>query len=71
MAMNSSQESQGASPPPPGVLPNFDHPERHDGPIFQANIAGLVLATIFLSLRLYTKAAIVRPMGVPDCLFIG
>jgi hypothetical protein len=66
--MNSSQEIQGASPPPPGVIPDFVHPKRHDGPIFHANIAGIVLATIFLSLRLYTKAAIVRPMGAPDCL---
>lgn len=63
---DSSVAPPGFFPPPPGVKANFINPEQ--------NTAGLVpligvfvpMSTIFLCLRLYTKARIIRTFGWED-----
>lgn len=63
-------EPPGFFPPPPGVETNFVNPEQ--------NLAGLVplicvfvpLSTIFLALRVYTKARIIRVFGWEDVAII-
>ena len=56
----------GIFPAPPGVTPNFDHPiQRTDGLIPLIAIF-VPLSTIFLALRLYTKAKIIKILGWED-----
>ena len=58
---------QGVMPPPPGVTPNFDYSNPW---LFMQSraiiIAGLVFATLFLGLRLYTKTYLLRKFGWDD-----
>lgn len=55
-----------ASAPPPGITPNFGHPENR-GPVLIA-VGGLMIAlmTILLAIRIYTKARIVRKFSWDD-----
>jgi hypothetical protein len=57
----------GALPPPPGVIPDFDHPES----AWYQNVIAIAvlfpLATIVLCLRLYTRVILVRYTGSDDC----
>lgn len=58
---------KGALPPPPGVTPNFDYSnpwlylETRD-----VIIAGIVFATVFLALRIYTRTFVIRKFGWDD-----
>ena len=67
----SSQAITPVLPPPPGVQSNFIDPSIAGGsfPIFVA--VGLVFATIFLVIRLYTKAYILKKFGPEDGTMIG
>ena len=67
MAGSSDPSQQGVAPPPPGVTPNFAHPEYHSCGVVPITIVFLTLATIFLLLRLYTKARILKLVGAEDC----
>ncbi|KAH9216512.1 hypothetical protein DL95DRAFT_407493 [Leptodontidium sp. 2 PMI_412] len=60
------QEVVGAMPPPPGVIPNFEHPESRGNQVVVTIAVLLPLATLVLSLRLYTRRMIVRTMGSDD-----
>lgn len=55
-----------ASEPPPGVTPNFAHPQNR-GPILVA-VGGLMIAfmMVLLANRMYTKASIVRKFSWDD-----
>jgi hypothetical protein len=64
------QEVVGAMPPPPGVIPNFEHPESRGNQVVVTIAVLLPLATLVLSLRLYTRRMIVRTMGSDDCKFL-
>ena len=56
------------SPPPPGVTPNFDHPQSRT---IEAHIGmGICIgiAAIFVVLRIYIKLAVIAHMwGWDDC----
>lgn len=60
----------GASPPPFGVVPNFNHPKSQGNRIIVVIAILLPLATFVLFLRIYTKRMIVRTLGSDDCKFI-
>jgi hypothetical protein len=61
------EEIVGALPPPPGVIPNFEHPESRRNRNVVAMAILLPLATLVLALRLYIRRVIVRSMGSDDC----
>ncbi|KAH6704130.1 hypothetical protein BKA61DRAFT_183176 [Leptodontidium sp. MPI-SDFR-AT-0119] len=56
----------GASPPPPGVIPNFKNPESQGYRVTLTIAILFPLATIVLLLRLYTRIIIVRNVGIDD-----
>ena len=60
-------ETVGAIPPPPGVTPNFTNPVYHSGAIIPLSAVFITLATIFLAIRIYTKAVILKVFGLEDC----
>ena len=57
--------------PPLGVEPRLDR--QSDGNIYSYTLLPAlgVLATIFMGLRIYTKARIVRRLNVPDCTLLA
>ncbi|KAF7585963.1 hypothetical protein BBP40_009772, partial [Aspergillus hancockii] len=55
-----------ASPPPEGVTPNFENPDRLDYEVYSINIAMCSTATAFLFLRLYTRGILQRTIAVDD-----
>lgn len=55
--------------PPPGVLPNFVHPQSQTGANLACNILCLTLATICVAIRLYTRFVITHSHGWEDCEF--
>ena len=59
----------GIIPPPDGVTPNFIDPEYSSGGIVPICAVFLTLSTIFLVLRVYTKAHIIKIFGLEDCQF--
>ena len=67
---NERSEIVGASPPPPGVVPNFEHPESRGHLIILVTAILLPIATFVLALRIYTRVALVRYLGSDDCKLI-
>ncbi|KAI9787317.1 MAG: hypothetical protein M1816_007665 [Peltula sp. TS41687] len=55
-----------ASPPPPGVTPNFDHPESNAHALHVVNAVCLVVAVMFVALRIFTRFAVVKSLGWDD-----
>ena len=56
-----------AGPPPPGVMPNFAHPQSR---AYQAHIGMGVcigVTSIFVVLRMYVKLAVTHKWGWDDC----
>lgn len=51
--------------PPPGVKPNFSNPEDLSHP--ELAVLQLVVATLVVGMRLYTKLGVLRNMLVEDC----
>jgi hypothetical protein len=64
--MNSTM-TVGASPPPPGVTPNFVNPESNGYQIIITGIVLLVLMLPFLGARLYAKYSLLRKIHYDDC----
>ena len=56
-----------AGRPPPGVHPNFVDPESLRDSVIAINVLFLVLATLAVVMRLYTKQMIARAIGWDDC----
>ena len=56
----------GFFPPPPGVKANFVNPEVRTGGLIPLVCVFVPLSTIFLAIRLYTKARIIRLLGWED-----
>jgi hypothetical protein len=59
----------GLVSPPPGVTPNFAHPESRGYRITLTLIVCLVLCTGVVLLRLYTRYFITRMVGADDCKY--
>jgi hypothetical protein len=57
----------GVLPPPPGVIPNFEHPESQVYRLVITIAILLPVTTLVLFLRVYTKRVIVRNFGTDDC----
>ncbi len=55
-----------AMPPPPGVQSNFTDPPTAGSDLYIFTIVGLVIASLFLVMRLYTKAYILKKFGAED-----
>ena len=53
--------------PPPGVVPNFAHPEDRTYQIYVAAAVCLPTMLIFASLRLWAKVFIIRAKTRDDC----
>ena len=61
----------GVVPPPPGVTPNFDNPELAY-PLSTGKTmigVGLSIAGLFILMRIYTKARILRNFGAEDGMY--
>ncbi|KAL1966249.1 hypothetical protein VTN77DRAFT_4602 [Rasamsonia byssochlamydoides] len=58
-----------ASPPPPGVVPNFENPESIASQVYEISLPFTIFATIIVALRLYGRIHIVKSPGLDD-LFI-
>ena len=59
----------GLRPPPPGVTPNFAHPESRGYRISITLVVCLVLCTGVVLVRLYTRYFITRMIGADDCKY--
>lgn len=54
--------------PPPGVTPNRHNPQNMLLPVEHAvSILGLILATGFVAVRVYTRFFVVKKPGWDDC----
>ncbi|KAL9055894.1 MAG: hypothetical protein Q9206_002973 [Seirophora lacunosa] len=62
-----------ALPPPPGVIPEFDHPPNMRTLSIAVEITGFVIATITLCIRMYTRIFVIRRFswGVDFTLIVG
>lgn len=58
---------RGAVPPPPGVEPNFTNPVYRSAGIVPITAVFVTLSTVFLAVRTYTKAHIIKVFGLEDC----
>lgn len=65
--MSSDDSTVGASPPPPGVVPNFDNPESIAHRVIIISVLGAVIGIPLCLIRLYTKRRILRNFGWDDC----
>lgn len=68
--MNAS-EVVGASPPPPGVEPNFTNPDSIGYRIITIAVAFSIVTISLSFLRLYTKRYIVGAVHTDDCRYPG
>ncbi|KAI4236121.1 MAG: hypothetical protein L6R40_006246 [Gallowayella cf. fulva] len=65
-----SDSIRGAVPAPPGVEPNFTNPVYHSGGIVPITAIFVTLSTVFLAIRIYTKAHIIKVFGLEDCTIL-
>ena len=56
-----------AMQPPPGVIPNFDNPESMHPYVLGVAIGTIAVMVIAISIRVYTKAFIMRDMKWEEC----
>lgn len=54
--------------PPPGVKPNFEHPDNLSHP--ELAVLQLVVATAVVGMRVYTKLGVVKIMLAEDCVYL-
>ena len=57
---------RGLMAPPKGIAPNFEHPVSHAQELLIINVVCLVLAAVFVSLRIYTRYHLTRRLGYDD-----
>lgn len=57
----------GALPPPPGVIPNLVDPYSRASTVIIVNAVFLTIGTLFLVMRIYTRAFLSRALGADDC----
>ncbi|PGH03210.1 hypothetical protein GX51_04245 [Blastomyces parvus] len=58
---------KGALDPPPGVVPNFEHPKDNLNTVLViTQILCIIFVTVFFLLRVYVKLAILRSFGRED-----
>ena len=57
-----------ALPPPPGVTPNFVNPANLDKLTIAIFTLCMILATLTVILRMWTKICIIRQTSIDDCI---
>ena len=62
-------EIVGALPPPPGITPNFVNPYSAQTAIIAVLVACLVITTVLVASRLYTKLCVIKELGWEDRLW--
>ena len=72
--MDPSQLAQGvdlaqipAGRPPHSIIPHFIDPVTLKVPVEAINVIFLTVATLFVSLRIYTRKFLSRTVGPEDC----
>ncbi|KAI9884601.1 MAG: hypothetical protein M1823_003621 [Watsoniomyces obsoletus] len=58
------------TPPPPGVTSNFDAPNRKGLALWVVLMILLVLSTLFVAGRIYTRAVLMRALGWDDYICV-
>lgn len=58
---------EGGLPPPPGVTPNFTNPYSVQPTIIATLVICIVVPSIFVFLRVYTKLFLAKTHGWEDC----
>ena len=71
MVLTEFQDISGVIPPPPGVKPNFEHPDSIGYRIIIASVVCWALATLVLFLRLYARRNIIHIIAAEDCKHSG
>ena len=66
MAQQIDYANLPASPPPPGVLPNFDSPPMRDTEIYVGMSILIGITIVFVTLRVYIKLVITHMWGWDD-----
>lgn len=56
-----------AGRPPHGIIPNFIDPVTLKVPVVAINVVFLTVATLFVSLGIYTRKFLNRTVGPEDC----
>jgi hypothetical protein len=54
-------------PPPPGVVPDFDHPPNKNYLGILTNLVCLIATATLMTLRAYTKVYCQKKVRVEDC----
>ena len=68
MASQANSAAQiGGLPPPPGVTPNFANPESVTTQGHVVFTMCLVISTLFVLLRTYTRFILLKSHGWEDC----
>lgn len=67
MAAKLQVRFDGGIPPPPGVTPNFDNPTNIGPPLLGVGAVFVAIMFVFLAIRIYVKAKIVRKSSPDDC----
>ena len=70
----SSEQLQGlldgpAGPPPAGVTPNMANPANLEGVVIVTVTLSLVLTTMAIFMRMYTKLFLIRAFHYEDCKY--
>lgn len=60
----------GVMPAPPGLRANFVDPPWNGKSLEILGIVCLIVSTIFVVMRLYTRFVILRKVGLDDCTFL-
>lgn len=66
-ATHASPDIIGGLPPPPGVIPNFIDPPKNQVGVIVVGILGLLLTTVCVWVRVWTKFRITKRIEWEDC----
>ncbi len=66
-ATHASPDIIGSLPPPPGVIPNFIDPPKTQAGIIVVVAVGLLLTTVCVCIRVWTKVRITKKVEWEDC----
>lgn len=55
--------------PPHGVISDFEHPHAMMSEVYTTLVLSIVVSTIIVLIRLYTKYFVIKAHGWEDCTF--
>jgi hypothetical protein len=67
--MNFSFSTPESTRTPIGTKANYANPQTHTKVVVTVHTICLIVVTLGLTLRLYTRKFIVRRLGVDDCMY--